>query len=583
MSISIIDNFRLNSAKPIDDRTVVGDGNRYQSKESIELKYIGLRVWDINESKTFVWNGNSWILDSGSSGSSGVNGTTNYIPKFNSSSTISNSIIYELGGRIGINKTNPSSELDVNGDITAININANIRAERITSGSLPLSRLSGGGNNTLLVGTSGAAQWQSIDQVLGNYSGSSLPVGAIILWSSDILPTGFVLCDGSQYTVNSQSVVTPDLSGSFIKASTDGVSDLGQQGQIDIIGSGKSYVLNYIMYVGTIDNIREETTTTTEEITTTINVDNVVYGGSDSFTSENICGVYNNKTYQISIEQDVNSIQVNSTITNQNGQNLSDGFYSYFVNGRPSYFRLVGGTVLEIQDCGGDNTTTTTIKASNLIYGGSDSFTPENICDAYNNPLYQIPIQQDVNNIELGSSLIGQNTQPVADGLYSYFTTKTFYLVINNGAVSLIRACGETTTTTTKLVEETTTTTERVEETTTTTELVEETTTTRQPEETTTTTELVEETTTTSTTTTTMQRQTTITLYGPWSNSQEACSNNLSGPSIQINNVVFNIGVILNNNLDSNEIITGYYTYGGNGEYINYQSGGGIQEINSCS
>jgi hypothetical protein len=64
--------------------------------------------------------------------------------------------------------------------------------------------------------------------------------------------------------------------------------------------------------------------------------------------------------------------------------------------------------------------------------------------------------------------------------------------------------------------------------------------------------------------------------------SQEACSNNLSDPSIQINNVAFNIGVILNN-LDSNEIITGYYTYGGNGEYINYQSGVGIQEINSCS
>jgi hypothetical protein len=317
MSIKIIDNFQVNTAKPIDDRVVVGNGNRYMNKESIQLKYIGLRVWDINESKSFVWNGVNWILDYLPSD---VVGTTNYISKFNTSNSISNSIIYEIDGRIGINKTNPTSEFDVNGDITAVKINANISAERVTSGNLPLGRLSGGGNNTLLIGTSGAAEWKSINKVLDSYnfekfeelgdnlfekfeeleenlfekfeeledkfeeledkfeelkSNITLPIGAIILWSSDIIPDGFVLCDGSIYNLiksitgvsKDDVLVTPDLSGSFIKSSIDGISDLGDTGEVAISGVGKSFVLNYIMYIG--EYIEPTTTTTTVAPTTT--------------------------------------------------------------------------------------------------------------------------------------------------------------------------------------------------------------------------------------------------------------------------------------------------------------------------
>jgi len=64
MSIKLIDNFQVDVAKPIDERLVVGPGQKYTNKDSITSKYIGLRVWDITENNGFVWNGNSWISDS---------------------------------------------------------------------------------------------------------------------------------------------------------------------------------------------------------------------------------------------------------------------------------------------------------------------------------------------------------------------------------------------------------------------------------------------------------------------------------------------------------------------------------------
>jgi hypothetical protein len=48
---------------------------------------------------------------------SAVLGTTNYIPKFTSSFSIGNSIIYETSSNIGISTTSPSYKLDVNGDL----------------------------------------------------------------------------------------------------------------------------------------------------------------------------------------------------------------------------------------------------------------------------------------------------------------------------------------------------------------------------------------------------------------------------------------------------------------------------------
>jgi hypothetical protein len=48
----------------------------------------------------------------GPAGSSSITGTTNYIPKFTGATAISNSIIYENSGKIGINTTSPNAELE---------------------------------------------------------------------------------------------------------------------------------------------------------------------------------------------------------------------------------------------------------------------------------------------------------------------------------------------------------------------------------------------------------------------------------------------------------------------------------------
>ena len=54
MPTQIIDNFELTSELPLDARLVVGPNAFYQTKDLIEYKYYGLRVWDFNFNLPFV-------------------------------------------------------------------------------------------------------------------------------------------------------------------------------------------------------------------------------------------------------------------------------------------------------------------------------------------------------------------------------------------------------------------------------------------------------------------------------------------------------------------------------------------------
>jgi len=55
------------------------------------------------------------LSDIGGASASSISGTTNYIPKFTSSSAIGNSVIYESSGSIGIGTTNPSEKFSLYG------------------------------------------------------------------------------------------------------------------------------------------------------------------------------------------------------------------------------------------------------------------------------------------------------------------------------------------------------------------------------------------------------------------------------------------------------------------------------------
>lgn len=60
------------------------------------------------------YSGSAWIPTTlGSGGTIGGSGTTNYIPKFSSSTAIGNSAIYDNAGNIGIGTTSPSVKFDV--------------------------------------------------------------------------------------------------------------------------------------------------------------------------------------------------------------------------------------------------------------------------------------------------------------------------------------------------------------------------------------------------------------------------------------------------------------------------------------
>lgn len=115
MSTPLIDNFQVNTAKPIDNRFVVGTGEYYETKNSITHKYEGLRVWDKDVSNSFYWDGDEWIEENQSTGF--VSGTPNRLALFSSANEVSNSVVYQNNGNIGINVSNPSRTLDVNGEL----------------------------------------------------------------------------------------------------------------------------------------------------------------------------------------------------------------------------------------------------------------------------------------------------------------------------------------------------------------------------------------------------------------------------------------------------------------------------------
>ncbi|MFA6048100.1 MAG: tail fiber domain-containing protein [Parcubacteria group bacterium] len=67
-----------------------------------------------NATQHFTWK------DVSGAGAVDTSGTaSNYIPKLQDSNTLTNSVIYETGGMLGIGKTDPGTALDVNGVITA--------------------------------------------------------------------------------------------------------------------------------------------------------------------------------------------------------------------------------------------------------------------------------------------------------------------------------------------------------------------------------------------------------------------------------------------------------------------------------
>lgn len=170
MPIQIVDNFDLNSPKPLDNRMVVGSQSFYTTKDSIPYKYPGMRIWDLDAGIPFYWTGTTFSTENSSTISG--NGTGGYLPKYILTNVVGNSVIYEdVLGKIGINTSSPLYQFDVAGDLRATTLRgigqdiSNLNASNVTLGSLSLVRLTNGTSGQILVAGPSQPQWSSPSSV----------------------------------------------------------------------------------------------------------------------------------------------------------------------------------------------------------------------------------------------------------------------------------------------------------------------------------------------------------------------------------------------------------------------------------
>ena len=166
MSIQLVDNFYLNSSKPLDNRFVVGSQSFYTNRHDIDWKYVGMRVWDLNDGIPYVWDGSTYSSENSVSISG--SGTVNKIPKFSTSTTVTDSLIYDDGTYVGIGNNTPVYNLDVTGAIRTTDgfigsgaTISNINADNITSGTLLLNRLQNSPSSNWLLSSNTGGPGQS--------------------------------------------------------------------------------------------------------------------------------------------------------------------------------------------------------------------------------------------------------------------------------------------------------------------------------------------------------------------------------------------------------------------------------------
>lgn len=186
--MQIIDGFTVNAAQPIDDRLVTSGT---ASRNAIVYKYNGLRVYDIVANQPYVWNGTIWTSENSSTVT--ITGTTltGYIPTFEGTSQIKNSLISQetvgAGKYINIATGNYTLHaLKVAGIVQATGFRGlgtditNILGSNIT-GPVAVSKLSPKDSPTageIYILKSGTAtpEWMALSSIPANSLPASAPV-----------------------------------------------------------------------------------------------------------------------------------------------------------------------------------------------------------------------------------------------------------------------------------------------------------------------------------------------------------------------------------------------------------------------
>ena len=148
MPINLVDNFNINSELPIDSRLVVDDQS---ARESIEYKYDGLRVFQLDNRTHYIWNADtdSWDEDGNFNGS----GTTYSLAMWESGKDLGDSpvtsyakTIYEDNAKVLVGSNGFSAE-------EAFQVNSNYSDDtninEFGTSSMPFVIHKGGGITTL--------------------------------------------------------------------------------------------------------------------------------------------------------------------------------------------------------------------------------------------------------------------------------------------------------------------------------------------------------------------------------------------------------------------------------------------------
>lgn len=118
------------------------------------------------DSSLYVKYKRTWMRVGGGGGSIAGSGTTNYIPKFTSSTAIGNSQIFDDGTNVGINRASPTARLDVAGVFNGTQATFGFTSGR---GLLIGTALNGGTNEgTTILNARGAGAGQFLFQTDGN-------------------------------------------------------------------------------------------------------------------------------------------------------------------------------------------------------------------------------------------------------------------------------------------------------------------------------------------------------------------------------------------------------------------------------
>lgn len=194
----IIDGFQINSSTPIDNRIVA---HGLTARNNIVYKYDGLRVFDTLEVVPYVWMGSSWINEY--SFSVGISGSSvNYIPLFNSSNLIGDSVLYQKYNRIGLNTINPTDMFEVKDGNIGITGSGyfkgngqgltNLNASYINSGNFQLDRIVNGTNGYILCGGQSNPIYVNPSQISVGTSSVSLTSNNVNISASSGLSSNYI-------------------------------------------------------------------------------------------------------------------------------------------------------------------------------------------------------------------------------------------------------------------------------------------------------------------------------------------------------------------------------------------------------